>query len=190
MKISNLIVDSDSQHGLKVKVIRNKRGVVERKYTHLESTPELEIYEEDFMASGSDEEACPQISCMMDSLDITPVNKQQILYIIASSVRGVVRDDAPAGKKSSRAWTVRVVMDLKTTYWWRAMVPASRGSIAGLEKDRAVDFRDEDFHGEKSCCICLNEFQEHGVVKRMPCSHIFDDKCIDESHYILPYVSI
>ncbi|KAJ4826727.1 hypothetical protein Tsubulata_020993 [Turnera subulata] len=174
------IVGSDSKHTQKFMDHQTNVDLGERGVPIL--APKLEIHEEDFMASGSNEEASSQISSLVDSLDIDPDDKQEILYGIARSVRSALRvaaKHAAAGEKS-REWMVKLGLRLETTYWWKDMVPASNGSISGLEKGRVVEFSDEDFHEEKSCCICFKEFQEDGLVKRMPCSHIFDDKCIDE----------
>jgi hypothetical protein len=50
-----------------------------------------------------------------------------------------------------------------------------------------MDFDVEDFHNEKSCLVCLEDFQAMSLVKRMPFCHIFHGNCIDNwlpmSHY-------
>lgn len=55
------------------------------------------------------------------------------------------------------------------------MIPATMGSINGLERECVVDDV-EDYH--YSCPICLEEVACGSRVTRMPCCHGFHDECI------------
>nr|DAD32202.1 TPA_asm: hypothetical protein HUJ06_011053 [Nelumbo nucifera] len=62
-------------------------------------------------------------------------------------------------------------------------VPASEASIKALE---TVKF-DVEGDSTEECRICLDEFEVGSLLKRMPCSHLFHERCItgwlEKSHY-------
>ncbi|EEF41282.1 E3 ubiquitin-protein ligase MPSR1 [Ricinus communis] len=141
------------------------------------TTTNVQVDERDFLASGSDEEAYSKISDLLASLAINPSDKQIIGYKLIKEARILSRRNSWSGCNK----LINVEMKLITTYWWQGTVPASCSSVADLGKGRFEEFASEDsYGGERSCSICLEEFQAVSEVKRMPCLHIFHGSCIDQ----------
>ncbi|KAF2292647.1 hypothetical protein GH714_026305 [Hevea brasiliensis] len=118
-------------------------------------TPNLRVDEQDFLACTNEEEAYSKISDLVASLDINPSDKQSIGYSLIKQARILSRRNSSSGTKLM----IKVEMHLETEYWWQGTVPATCSSIANLEKGRLADFAGEEQCGEKSCPICLEEFQ-------------------------------
>lgn len=144
--------------------------------------PDLCVDEQDFLACTNKEEAYSKISDLVASLDINTSDKLSIGYSLIKQARRLSRRNSSSGTKLM----IKVEINLETEYWWQGIVPATCSSIADLQNGRLADFAGED-SGEKSCPICLEEFQVASQVKRMPCLHIFHGHCIDQwlnkSHY-------
>ncbi|KAL4633673.1 hypothetical protein ACB092_04G139500 [Castanea dentata] len=69
--------------------------------------------------------------------------------------------------------SVRIVLDFVETYE-PTPIPAAESSIRALEK---VMFQGGP-NSIQECTICMEEFQIDSKVTRMPCSHVYHEKCI------------
>lgn len=54
-------------------------------------------------------------------------------------------------------------------------LPESKVTESDLQRMRRDSTGDA-----KDCCICMEEFTANDIVKRLPCSHAFHKKCIEQ----------